>query len=92
MLLFAIDITYSEDSELPSRLEEQDKIIEDRVSYHMEILVDDEISNEKICLGTQILKKNNIYVDLEVDCEDIEKGFEVDLYQTTVSDDDLENC
>ena len=87
-----MDGIYYEDSELPPRLEEQDQLIEDRVSYHMEVLVDDEVSHDKICLGTKILKKNNIYVDLEVDCDDIQTGFEVDLYQTTVTEDDLEDC
>ena len=87
-----IDGIYYDDSELPSRLEEQDLLIEDKVEYHMELLVDDEISHDKICLGTKILKQNNIYVDLEVDCDDLETGFEVDLYQTTVVEEDLEDC
>lgn len=87
-----VDGIYYEDFELPSQLEEQDQLIEDRVSYHMEILVDDEVSHDKICLGTKILKQNNIYVDLEVNCDDIQTGFEVDLYQTTVAEDDLEDC
>ena len=62
------------------------------VEYHMQILVDDEVSHEKICLGRQILKKDNIYVDLDIECDDIDEGVNIDLYQTTVNPEDLEDC
>ena len=79
-------------SEIRNIINEQEEILEDKVEYHMQILVDDEIATDKICLGTKFLKQDNIYVDLEVECEELQTGFEVDLYQTTVSDDDLEDC
>lgn len=69
-------------------LEETNEFVE----YHMQILVDDEIPHDKICLGKQILNKDNIYVDLDIECEDIEGGVNIDLYQSTVSPQDLEDC
>ena len=87
-----IDGILYESTELTNSFEEEGVTTEDKVEFHMELRVDDEILEEKICLGTSILKKENIYVDLEVNCEDIQTGFEVDLYQTTVTDDDLEDC
>ena len=68
---------------------------EDKVDFHMELKVDDEVPSNKICLGIDTLKKDNIYVDIEVDCENVETGFEVDLYGTALSivtKDDLEDC
>lgn len=84
------DILYEDDE-----LDPEEEITESNtqmVENHMLILVDDEISHDKICLGTKILKQNNIYVDLEVECEDLQSGFNVDLYQTSVTEDDLEDC
>ena len=88
-----IDGILYEESELNrSSLEDSGDITQDKVEYHMEVKIDDEIPSSKICLGTSILKQENIYVDIEVDCEDLETGFEVDLYNTTVIQDDLEDC
>lgn len=57
------------------------------------IVFDDNINRSKICKGISRLKRENIYVSLEVDCEDIDKeGFEVDLYQSRTTNDDLEKC
>ena len=84
-----VDGIYYENYELPDN--EQDPL-EDYVEYHMELLVDDEIAQDKLCDGIKNLKKENIYVDIEVDCDDIESGLNIDLYQGIVSPDDLENC
>ena len=62
------------------------------VEYHMQILVDDEVPHDKICLGKQSLNNDNIYVDLDIECEDIETGVNIDLYQASVNPDDLEDC
>ena len=84
-----IDGIYREDQELP---EPQEDPMEDYVEYHMGILVDDDIAQNKLCNGIKNLKKENIYVDIEVDCDDIESGLNIDLYQSAVSSDDLEDC
>ena len=71
---------------------EELEITEDHAEYHLQFRVDDEISNDKICLGNKLLKSDNIYVDLDVECDDVEYGINVDLYQTSVSPEDLEDC
>ena len=87
-----IDGIFYENDELGMSLVDGEDITQDKVEYHMEIKVDDEIPTDKICLGTNSLKQQNIYVDIEVDCEDLETSFEVDLYSTIVTQDDLEDC
>ena len=86
-----IDGIFYEEDELPPINENNGNRI-DQVSRHMEILVDDEIPDDKICLGINILKQQNIYVDLEVNCDDIIPGFDVDLYRSSTTPDDLEEC
>lgn len=87
-----IDGILYEETELSRISLEPEDITEDKVEYHMEIKIDDEIPSNKICLGTSLLKQENIYIDIEIDCEDIEAGFDVDLYNTNVTQDDLEDC
>jgi len=87
-----VDGILLENSELSTPFEESETTAENKAEFHMEILIDGEIPEDKLCLGTALLKQNNIYIDLEVNCEDTQSGFEVDLYQTTVTDDDLEDC
>jgi hypothetical protein len=81
-----------DDSDIDLTVFDPQELSEDRIDYHMELKVDDEVPSDKICLGTDALKKDNIYVDIEVDCEDIQTGFEVDLYSSIVTKDDLEDC
>ena len=62
-------------------------------SEYSTIVFDGDINKGKICQGISSLKKQNILVDLKVDCEDIAKqGFEVDLYNSATTNDDLEEC
>ena len=62
-------------------------------SEYFTIVFDGDINKGKICQGISSLKKQNILVDLKVDCEDIAKqGFEVDLYNCATTNDDLEEC
>lgn len=57
------------------------------------IIFDRDIDKSKICKGTVALKSENILVDLKIDCEDIAtQGFEVDLYRSATTNDDLEDC
>lgn len=57
------------------------------------IVFDEEINKAKICQGITNLKKENILVDLMFDCDEIgAQGFEVDLYNSATTNDDLEKC
>jgi|TARA_R100000455_G_C6272417_1_gene129189 hypothetical protein len=57
------------------------------------IIFDEDVNKAKICQGISNLKKEDILVSLEVDCEDIAKrGFEVDIYRSLTTNDDLEDC
>lgn len=59
------------------------------VANYFNILVDKEISNLDLCEGISKLKDKNIYLGLEIDCEDIEYN-EINIYQTDVTD--IEDC
>jgi len=76
--------------------EPEDRILFENNIYANEyftIVFDGDINKAKICQGISSLKKQNILVDLKVDCEDIAKqGFEVDLYNSATTNDDLEEC
>lgn len=64
--------------------------------YHNDyftIVFDHSINRGKICDGVFSLKQKNILVDLKVDCEDVQStGFEVDLYRSSTTNNDLEDC
>ena len=57
------------------------------------IVFDNDINRGKVCNGLVKLKKENIYTSLEINCDDVEReGFEVDLYRSQTTNDDLEKC
>ena len=57
------------------------------------VVFDEEINRGKICQGIVSLKKENILTSLSVDCDDVAlEGFEVDIYNSTTTNDDLEDC
>jgi hypothetical protein len=70
-------------------------LYEDNVyaNEYFTIIFDEDINKGKICQGISSLKKENIMVDLRVECDDIAlQGFEVDLYNSATTNDDLEEC
>lgn len=63
------------------------------VNNYFTIIFDEQINKAKICEGITNLKKENILVDLMFDCEEVAtQGFEVDLYKSATTNDDLEKC
>ena len=61
---------------------------EDTVEYYFDTFVDNEISRQEICRGVNNLKDNDIYLGLDINCEDFD-DLEVNIYQT---DADYEDC
>jgi hypothetical protein len=64
------------------------QIDENTVEYYFDLSVDKEISERDICRGATRLKNENIYLGLDINCEDF-TDLEVDIYQT---DQDYEEC
>ena len=59
--------------------------------YYFDIRVDDEIPEEDICSGLQLLKVQEIFLDLDVDCiERDDFGLDADFYATEVTE--IEEC
>ena len=61
------------------------------VENYFNISRDREIPNSDLCQGISKLKEKNIYLGLDIKCEDIQDG-EVNIYQTLVTDEDIEDC
>jgi hypothetical protein len=59
------------------------------VEYWLNIEVDSEIPDSEICKGVQKLKAEDILVDVDVVCPDLE-GVDFDIYRTRVTD--VEDC
>jgi hypothetical protein len=64
---------------------------ENLVANYFLITKDRDIPNSVLCQGIQKLKDKNIYLGLDIICEDIQEG-EVNIYQTNITDDDIEDC
>ncbi len=64
---------------------------ENSVENYFNISRDREIPNSDLCQGISKLKEKNIYLGLDIKCEDIQDG-EVNIYQTLVTDEDIEDC
>jgi hypothetical protein len=61
----------------------------DYVEYWLNIEVDSEIPDSEICKGVQELKAQDILVDVDVVCPDLE-GVDFDIYRTRIED--VEDC
>ena len=61
------------------------------LEYYIDLRLDDEISDSDICKGITKLKKEDILLDIEVDC-DTEVGVDFDIYRTRIGDSDVEKC
>ena len=61
------------------------------LEYYIDLRLDDEISDSDICKGITKLKKEDILLDIEVDC-DTEVGIDFDIYRTRIGDSDVEKC
>jgi hypothetical protein len=78
------------DGKLVDEVEQADpEIDESYVEYYFDLRVDKEIPEPDICEGLRELKSKDIYLDLEVECEDRE-GVDINIYGTRVTD--IEDC
>jgi len=59
------------------------------LEYWMTIYFDEEIPDSDLCKGISKLKKEDILLDIEVECPD-EQGVDFDIYRTRVTD--VEKC
>ena len=59
------------------------------LEYWMTIFFDEDIPDSEICKGISKLKKEDILLDIEVECPD-EEGIDFDIYRTRVTD--VEKC
>ncbi len=64
----------------------------DDVSYYFEILVDKEIAESDYCATIGDLKVKNIYLDDEIICPDQQVIDPLNIYASSVSPEDLEDC
>ena len=61
------------------------------LEYYIDLNLDEEIPDADICKGISKLKKEDILLDIEVECED-EEGVDFDIYRTRIGDFDVEKC
>lgn len=61
------------------------------VEYYFDLLVDKEIAISDICEGVNELKSRDIFVDIEIECPDLQ-GKEVNIYTSRVGPGDIEVC
>ena len=61
------------------------------LEYYIDLALDDEIPDSEICKGISKLKKEDILLDIEVECED-DDGVDFDIYRTRIGDSDVEKC
>ena len=59
------------------------------LEYYIDLNFDEEIPDSEICKGISKLKKEDILLDIEVECED-EQGVDFDIYRTRITD--VEKC
>ena len=62
------------------------------VSYYFQILTDKDIAESDYCEAIGDLQIKNIYLDEEVICPDQAENLEINIYQSQVDPDDLEDC
>ena len=63
----------------------------DYVEYYFNLLVDKEISILDICEGVKELKSRDIFVDIDVECPDLQ-GNNVNIYTSRINPSDIEVC
>lgn len=63
------------------------------IQHYFEILVDDEIPEETICESVQKIKKLDDLLDDDFNCEEVVSNLQpVNIYQSNITDDDIEKC
>ena len=64
----------------------------DSVENYFFIKRDRQILNLDLCRGIKKLKEKNIYLGLDINCQNIDDDQEINIYQTLVEEDDIEDC
>ena len=62
------------------------------INNFFEILIDEEIPKEIICESVARMKKLDYYLDDDYDCDDLKNIKPVNIYQSNITDDDIEKC
>ena len=62
------------------------------VEYFFDLRVDTQIPEEDICNGILKLKRNDIYLDIDIDCIEREFASDIDIYNTGIVEADIEDC
>ena len=62
------------------------------VEYYFDVNVDKEIASEEICELAGQIGERNFYISDEFRCEDITAGAGLDIYESNIGPDDLEDC
>ncbi len=77
-------------------LEDYEPILEQEssryVEYFFDLRVDRDIPEDDICSGIQKLKKQDIFLDLDYDCLEREAAKDINIYNTGITDADIEDC
>ena len=63
-------------------------ITKEYVEYYFNIKVDSEIDKQLICSSLDVLESRGLYVDTEIECEDVKNIALVDIYTTDAVSDD----
>ena len=61
------------------------------VETYFNVMTDRAIPDAELCKGIQKLKDKNIYLGLKINCDPSEFS-EINIYQTEVSEADIEDC
>lgn len=62
------------------------------VEYYFDLNVDKEIASEEICSLIGQIKERNFYISDDFQCEDISDADGLDIYESNIGPDDLEEC
>jgi hypothetical protein len=62
------------------------------VEYYFDLNVDKEIASEEICSLVDQIKERNFYISDDFRCPDLGDISELDIYESNVGPDDLEEC
>ena len=60
------------------------------VEYYFDLRLDSEIPEDDICNGLKLLKREEIFVDMDLDCLERDTISDIDIYATKVTE--IEEC
>ena len=69
-----------------------DDLEPDYVEYYFDLNLDNEISRQDLCQGVNRIKAKDFYLDIDYECPDVDVVKEVNIYQSSVTPEDIEEC